>query len=149
MASDDLDGALVGIEAGALSIGAVARGSAVAIVEDDAGGGGGGLVGAVHQHGSFVGVRVAGEDEVDSAAFKDGHDLGPHLEHVRFFVAVVRAFGVGWVMEEGDRPVGVCLLEVSCEPLGHGTGGTAIDVMRVEADEMGTADLKGIVGLGT
>ena len=48
-------------------------------------------------------------------------------------------------MEEGDDEVGFRFLKISFEPLGHRSGGTAVEVMGIETDEVDLSVVEGIV----
>src|SRR5206468_6022564 len=103
---DDLEGAAVGTEPDALPIRLARPGVAFAVIQNHSFGYGWRGVGAVHQHGALVDMRVTAEHQVHAAGFQDGHDVGAHLAQLGLAVAIVRALGIGRVMEKGDDPVG-------------------------------------------
>lgn len=108
---------------------------------------------AIEESAAFVGVAVAIEDEVDPAAFEDGEKNLAHVRHAARGIAeairVVRTLGVGRVVPEGDGPFLLVGIEISGEPLGHGTRGAARRVVGIEADEMGIGVIERIVGAHT
>ena len=85
-------------------------------------------------------MRVADEDEVDAALFEHGQEDLAHVVHpalaVGILVGVVRAFGVGRVVEKRDDPVALGGGEVGLEPLHHRAVGRAVRVVGIEVDEM-------------
>lgn len=86
VSGDDLNHSVVWVESGAFAVGSITGRVAIAVVKDDSVGNGGGVVGSVDEHGAFVDVGVAGEDDVDAAAFENGHDVLTHFDELTFFV---------------------------------------------------------------
>ena len=86
-------------------------------------------------------LSVAGEDEVHSSGFEDGHDVLPHLDEILLFVGIMGALGVGGMMPVGDDPVCLRLFEVCFEPLRHLTVGAAGKIVRVQTEEMRAGEI--------
>ena len=86
VSGDDLNHSVVWVESGAFAVCSITGRVAIAVVKDDSFGNGGGVVGSVDEHGAFVDVGVAGEDDVDAAAFENGHDVLTHFDELTFFV---------------------------------------------------------------
>ena len=80
---------------------------------------------AVEQMAAFVGMTVAGEDEIDAVVFEMGQEVLAHLDEFGFGVGVVAALGVGRVVPEGDEPGLGGAGEVVGQPLGHRAGAGA------------------------
>ena len=56
-------------------------------------------------------------------------------------------FGVGRVVEEAHDPSGPGGLQVRLEPAGHRAGGGAVEVVRVERDEVHPTVVERVIGL--
>src|SRR5204862_2919218 len=93
-----------------------------------------------------VNVRMAGKHEIDPAPLEDGHDVRAHLDELLFAVAVVRTFGVRRMMKESYEPIGFGFFEVLLQPTGHERGGTPIEIVRIQTNEMRAAVIEGVKG---
>ena len=118
---------------------------------------------SVDEHGTFVGVAVAGEIQVRTVVLEGRHESLAHLDQLEFGVGVVRTLGVGRMVPVGDDEVLRGRRQVFAHPVVHrapgavvgtdvggGIGGCgAVRIVGVERHEVDIRVVVGVVGLGS